>query len=160
MAGPFPTPPFPSLHISRFGLIPKNNQPGKWRLILDLSSPEGHSVNDGIPKPPFTVQYVSVDTFIAGIMSHGHGTLLAKFDVASAYRNVGIHPSNCPLLRMKWHEQYFVDMTLPFGLRLTPFIFTAITDLVEWRELFRTWDGLSFFCLPTWAPPPRLPSVF
>ena len=56
VAGLFPALPFPSLHISRFGVIPKNNQPGKWRLILDLSSPEGHSVNDGIPKPPFTVQ--------------------------------------------------------------------------------------------------------
>ena len=52
-------------------MIPKNNQPGKWHLILDLSSPEGQSVNDGIPKPPFTVQYVSVDAFIDGIMSLG-----------------------------------------------------------------------------------------
>ena len=84
VAGPFPSLPFSSLHISRFGVIPKNNQPGKWRLILDLSSPEGHSVNDGIPKPPFTVQYVSVDAFIEGIMALGRGTLMAKFDVASA----------------------------------------------------------------------------
>jgi len=29
------------LHISCFGVIPKNNQPGKWHLNLDLSSPEG-----------------------------------------------------------------------------------------------------------------------
>ena len=109
VAGPFPTPPFPSLHISRFGVIPKNNQPGKWRLTLDLSSPEGHSVNDGIPKPSFTVQYVSVDAFINGIMSLGQGTLMAKFDVASTYRNVAIHPDNCSLLGMQWRGQYFVD---------------------------------------------------
>ena len=132
VAGPFTSPPFPSLHVSRFGVIPKNNQPGKWRLILDLSSPEGHSVNDGIPKPPFTVQYVSIDAFIDGIMSLGPGALMAKFDVASAYRNVGIHPSDRPLLGMKWREHYFVDMALPFGLRSAPFIFTAIADMVEW----------------------------
>ena len=59
-------------------MIPKNNQPGKWHLILDLSSPEGQSVNDGIPKPPFTVQYVSVDAFIDGIMSLGQGTSMAE----------------------------------------------------------------------------------
>ena len=47
------------------------------------------------------------------------------------YRNVGIHPSNHPLIGMKWREQYIVDMTLPFGLRSSPFIFTAITDLLE-----------------------------
>ena len=123
VAGPFSAPPFPSLHISRFGVIPKNNQPGKWRLILDLSSPVGHSVNDGIPKPPFTVQYVSVDAVIEGIMAQGRGTLMAKFDVASAYRNV---------LGMQWHGKYFVYLVLSFGLRLAPFIFTSIADLVEW----------------------------
>ena len=132
VAGPFSSPPVAPLHISRFGVIPKNNQPGKWRLILDLSSPEGHSVNDGIPKPAFTVQYVSVDAFIEGIMTLGRGTLMAKFDVATAYRNVAIHPEDRPLLGMRWRGQYFVDMVLPFGLRSAPFIFTAIADLVEW----------------------------
>ena len=102
VAGPYPAQPFPSLHISRFGVIPKNNQPGKWRFILDLSSPDGHSVNDGIPKSPFTctVQYVSDDAFIDGIMSLGRGTLMAKFDVASTYRKVAIHPDDRPFLGM------------------------------------------------------------
>lgn len=27
-------------------------------------------------------------------------------------------------------------------------------DLTWWQELFWTWDGLSFFCIPTWAPLP------
>ena len=27
-------------------------------------------------------------------------------------------------------------------------------DLTWWRELFQTWDGLCFFCMPTWAPLP------
>ena len=36
-------------------------------------------------------------------MAQGHGMLTAKFDVASAYRNVVIHPDNCPLLGMQWH---------------------------------------------------------
>ena len=78
--------------VSCFGVISKNNQSGKLRLILDLSSPEGQSGNDSIPKPPFTVQYISVDDFIDGIMTLGRGTLMAKFDMANAYRNVAIHP--------------------------------------------------------------------
>lgn len=48
-------PPFTDLHISRFGKVPKSNQPRKWRLILDLASPDGHSVNDGISKTPFSL---------------------------------------------------------------------------------------------------------
>jgi len=38
------------IHLSPFGVIPKKSKPNKWRLIIDLSSPEGHSVNDGILK--------------------------------------------------------------------------------------------------------------
>ena len=34
--------------ISPFGVIPKRNRPNKWRLIIDLSSPHGNSVNDSI----------------------------------------------------------------------------------------------------------------
>lgn len=37
--GPFNAKEIPWVQISRFGAIPKNNQPGEWRLILDLSSP-------------------------------------------------------------------------------------------------------------------------
>ena len=48
VAGPFSSSPFPNLHVSSFGVIPKKGQPGKWRLIVDLSSPGGLSVIDGI----------------------------------------------------------------------------------------------------------------
>ena len=50
VVGPFPAKSLPEVHISRFGVIPKNHHPDKWRLIVDLSYPSGHSVNDGTPK--------------------------------------------------------------------------------------------------------------
>ena len=59
-AGPFPSTPLPNLHISSFGVFPKRGQPGKWRLIIDLSSPGGSSVNDGIDPQEFTLQYIKV----------------------------------------------------------------------------------------------------
>ena len=65
-------------------------------------------------------------------MALGRGTLMAKFDVASAYPNVAIHPDDRPLLGMQWRGKYFVDLVLPFGLRSASFIFTSIADLVEW----------------------------
>ena len=57
-------------------------------------------MNDGITEPPFRVQYVSVDAVIEGITVRGRGALMVKFDVASAYRNVAIHPDDRPLLGM------------------------------------------------------------
>ena len=79
-------------------------------------------MNDGNPKPPFIMQYVSVDAVIEGVLAWCRGTLMAKFDVASAYRNVAIHPDDRPLLGMQWHGKYFVDMVLLFGLRSASFI--------------------------------------
>jgi len=92
-----------------------HNQPGKWHLILDLSSPAGNSANNGIPKPPFTVQYVPVDAVIWGIMARGRAALMAKFEVASAHRNVAIHPDDRPLLGMQWRGKYFVDIGVAFS---------------------------------------------
>ena len=46
--GPVSMSRVPSIQINRFGVIPKNHQPGKWRLIVDLSDPAGFSINDGI----------------------------------------------------------------------------------------------------------------
>lgn len=58
--GPFPIGSLPGLQVSRFGVIPKGRS-GKWRLIVDLSSPEGKSVNDGIEPELCSMTYVSVD---------------------------------------------------------------------------------------------------
>ena len=132
VAGLFATPPFLNLHCSPFGVIPKKGQPGKWRLILDLSSPTQHSVNDGIPKDPFSLQYISVDDAIKILMALGPGALMAKFDVESAYRNVAMRPDEHYLFGMRWRDLFFIDLALPFGLRSAPFIFNSIADMVEW----------------------------
>ena len=50
------------LQINRFGVIPKSGQPGKWRLIVDLSHPDGFSLNDGIEPELCSLSYASVDS--------------------------------------------------------------------------------------------------
>lgn len=57
---------------------------------------------------------------------------MAKFDVATAYCNIVVHPEDHYLLCMKWKGAYYVDMALSFGLRSAPFIFTFVADMVEW----------------------------
>ena len=120
------------IHVSRFGVIPKPHQPGKWRLITDLSSPKGSSVNDGVAPALCSVSYASVDDAVRCIASLGRGALLAKFDIASAYRAVPVHPEDRRLLGMKWRGDVFVDGALPFGLRSAPKIFTAVADALLW----------------------------
>ena len=40
--GPFQEPPFPNLHCSGLGAVPKKD--GRWRMILHLSAPAGRSI--------------------------------------------------------------------------------------------------------------------
>ena len=104
-----------STPTSPIGVIPKSNQPGKWRLIVDLSSPHGQS---GIEPHLCTVEYLRMDEVLGRIAASGRGTLLAKMDIASAYRMVPVHPDDRPLL--------------PFGLRSAPKIFTTVADALQW----------------------------
>lgn len=50
---------------------------------------------------------------------------MAKFDVKSAYCNVLVHPLDRYLLDLKWHNQYYVDLALPFCLCSTRCIFNS-----------------------------------
>jgi hypothetical protein len=50
----------PGIHSSQIGLIPKKGRPNKFRLIVDLSCPEGHSVNDGISPDLCSFKYASI----------------------------------------------------------------------------------------------------
>lgn len=121
-----------SVHTSPFGVIPKSNQPGAWRLILDLSHPSGFSVNDGIPRELCTLKYPTVDDAIGKILAFERGALLAKVDVKHAFRNVPVHPDDRGLLGMAWEDQTLIDTVLPFGLRSAPWIFSALADALEW----------------------------
>ena len=131
MIGPLPKG-FAGVHVSRFGVIPKLHQPGKWRLITDLSSPKGASVNDGIDPLLCSLSYVSVDDAVRRIISLGSGALLAKLDVESAYCLVLIHPCDCLLLGVEWKGQLYVDGALPFGLRSAPKLFLVLADALLW----------------------------
>ena len=122
------------VHLNPFGVISKKHKPGKWRLIVDLSAPDGFSVNDGISKEQCSLKltYTSVDDVIKCILQLGQGALLAKLDIKQAYRNVPVHPDDRLLLGMRWKEITYIDKTLPFGLRSAPIIFSAVVDALQW----------------------------
>ena len=132
LLGPFNPHLMPSIHTSRFGVIPKRSQPGKWRLTLDLSSPDGHSVNDGISSDICSMSYASVDHAAQIISQLGQDALMAKIDIAHAYRNVPVHPEDRYLLGMQWDCSVYIDSVLSFGLRSAPKIFSSLSDTLEW----------------------------
>ena len=81
--------------------------------------------------------YPTVDQAVAHILQVGQGVVLAKVDVAHAFRNIPVHPDDRHLLGMRWEDAIFIDMALPFGLCSSPKIFTAVADALEcvfWRR--------------------------
>ena len=133
MLGPFQsTDHLPPLHFNRFGVIPKGHNTGKWRLITDLSFPQGHSVNDGIDPSLCSLAYTTVDDIAAVVAQLGKGALLAKVDIESAYRLIPVHPQDRPLQAVRWDGNIYIDPMLPFGLRSAPKIFNAVADALHW----------------------------
>ena len=132
VVGPLECVQFPHIHISRFGVIPKNHQPGEWRLIVDLSYPAGASINDGIESALCSLRYPSVDDAVRRLLAKDPCSFMAKIDIESAYRIVPVHPEDRVLLGMRWKDELYIDTALPFGLCSAPKIFNAVADAVHW----------------------------
>ena len=130
-AGPFSTPPLPNFIVSPLGAVPKKRS-GKWRLIMHLSHPPGHSINDGIDIADFPLRYSTVYDAMDSVMHLGRHALMAKLDVKSAFRLCPVRPSEHHLLGMQWQGRFYFDRVLPFGLRSAPFIFNGLAEAVEW----------------------------
>ena len=129
-------------HWSPIGLVPKDHQPGKFRLIIDLSSPCGASVNDGISSQLTSLTYPKVDDAVSLVRSAGRGALMAKLDLKAAYRRVPVHPDDQALLAVKWGGSLYLDTALPFGLCSAPKLFTAMADGLSWAMMC---EGVSHF---------------
>lgn len=91
-----------SIHTSPLGLVPKAHQVNAWRMICDLSSPIGASVNDEILPELCSLQYATVDDAVGIIHQLGRGTQLVKLDIKDAYRIVPVHPADYHLLGIRW----------------------------------------------------------
>ena len=103
ISGQYPTSTYPEEHISRFGVIPKNNQPNKWHLITDLSDPQAAvslecqrwNVNNGIPLTLCSLSCVSIDHATQKVLQYGKGTMLAKIDIQSDFCLFPVHAEDC-----------------------------------------------------------------
>ena len=132
--GPFDVSPFPILHVSLLGAVEKKD--GSYRIILDLSSPQGESVNDGIDRLEYSVRYQSFDDTVDLVRLLGVGSAMVKVDIKHAFRLCLVCPQDFLLLGMHWDNQFYFDTRLPFGGRSSPFIFNSFADALAWILIF------------------------
>ena len=131
IAGPFPTPPLAPFVISPLGLVPKK-EPGKFRVIHDLSFPKNASVNSSIDPLDASVSYETLDHVIELIHMMGAGALISKVDVESAFRIIPVSPQDRYLLGFSLQGQYYFDKCLPMGCRTSCAIFERFACALQW----------------------------
>ena len=99
---------------SRLFTVPKAS--GGLRPVLDLSP-----LNVYLRKVRFRME--TVQNVRAAIRSRDWG---ASIDLKDAYFHVEIHPADRKWLRFVWDGEVFQFRVLPFGLSLSPWVFTRV----------------------------------
>ena len=107
------------------------------RFIVDMSFPEGGSLNDGIEKDsylgePIELKLPTIDDFTAIIESKGQGCLLFKRDLKQAYRQIPVDGGDVHKLGYIWDGHVFVDRVLPMGMRSSCYICQRTTNIVTY----------------------------
>ena len=133
--GPYSSPPVENATYSPLYAIPKS-EPGKYRLIHDLSKPKGCSVNENIPDDTKTVHYCSVMEVADFLKSESDlgvdAYYMAKVDLKDAYRCCPIRKEDWRYLGMQLEDKLFIDTCLPMGLGTSCRIFQTISDSLCW----------------------------
>lgn len=136
IAGPYNVKPS-SLIISPMGLVAKNNSNTDFRVIQDFSMPKADgSINSGITDDKAIVSYELFDYVARMIVKLGHGCLIAKADIKSAFRICPVSPEDYHLLGFKVEGLYYHDRVLTMGCRSSCQIFerfsTALQDILRY----------------------------
>ena len=114
-SGPFLAPPLPDFRCNSILAVP---QPGKVRVILNLSVPDGASFNDNIND--FQLEKVVMSTARQvgyTIVGCGRGARMWKYDLRDAYKNVPARHADFRLQGFRWLGLFFVETQLIFGAR-------------------------------------------
>ena len=142
--GPYESVPF-KVHISPLMTREKHNC-DKRRTIVDLSCPIGQSVNAGVKKnfylgAYFDLKYPSIDHVVKQLKILGTGSLLYKVDISRAFRHLRIDPGDIDLLGI-YHNNLFLDGSLPFGFRLGSGFFEKCSDAIRYMMSQAGHNGL------------------
>ena len=120
LLGPFDDHPFhPWTHNSPLMTAEKKNL-SKRRVIIDLSFPEGSSVNDWVAKnyfqgSPAAYTLPIVHDLAQLIVVQGPGTLIWKTNLERAYRQLRSDPLDYPLMGISHKGKHYVDICPSFG---------------------------------------------
>ena len=118
--------------------------PPHSRVIIDLSFPQGLSVNADISKDrylgtPFLLKLSTIDTITNQVKTLGKGCMLYKVDISRAFRYVKIDPREYDLLGLR-----YIDPGLPFGYCHGSSLYQRLSDSVCYIMHRQNYDVINY----------------
>ncbi len=103
---------------------------GSVRIILNLSSPLGLSVNDGIDKDLYPATMSSTNKWLEVLHQVGKGAWMAKVDWSDAYKHLHVRPEDLSLQWFSWLGKFFKELCLIFGSASSPGLYDRLAKTV------------------------------
>ena len=135
LLGPFFTNPFPDRTASSpLNSVPKRDS-DKCQVILNMSFPSGHSVNDGIDKDCYLgvtidLTYPTIDSFTTMVKAVGPGALMYKRELSKAYHQIWTDLSHVPYHGFFWQGVFYFDTVLVMGCTSSAYICRQVTSAI------------------------------
>ena len=145
LLGSFFTNPFPDRTASSpLNSVPKRDS-DECQVILDMSIPLGHSVNDGIDKDHYLevaidLTYPIIDSFATMVKAVGPGALMYKRDLCWAYYQIWTDPFDVSYQGFFWQGTFFFDTILLMGCTSSAYICQCVTSAIA--HILHFWGAL------------------
>ena len=126
--------PVPLTHVPASakinGMMTKLKPTGAVRIILNLSSPIGNCVNEGINKVDFPTIMSSTTKWLRALHLAGKNAKMCKIDWADAYKHIAVRPEDTDLQWFSWLGMAFKELCLIFGCTSSAGIFDRVAKVV------------------------------
>ena len=127
--GPVPLSQVPK--EAKFNCLMTRDKPnGSVRIILNLSSPDGMSVNEGIRSEDFPTVMSSTTEWLRVLKKAGRNCYFVKIDWADAYKHLHVRPEDLNLQWFEWLGKAFQELCLIFGSASSAGIFDATAKII------------------------------
>ena len=117
--------------------MPKKDSDEHW-VILDMSFPMGHSINDGIDKDCYLGE--AIDLTYPTIDSVGPGALMYKRDLCQTYHQIWTDPFDAPYQGFFWQGAFYFDTILVMGCTSSAYICQCVTSTLV--HTHNSWGAL------------------
>jgi hypothetical protein len=112
------------------GIMCRQKPNGSVRIILNLSSPIGFSVNEGIDEKEFPASMSSTTKWLRVLNRAGRGCRMVKVDWSDAYKHVAVRDQDLDLQWFSWLGKYFCELCLIFGSKSSVGLYDRLAKLV------------------------------